>query len=755
MTTFSEHSPVRVGQARGMALSGVSGTPVMVECDISRGLPGMSIVGLGDTAVVQARDRVRSAMINSGLEWPKSRVVMSLSPASVPKRGSGFDLPMVLAILVAQRVVPAEESGSTIVIGELGLDGTVRPVDGVLPMLLAADRAGFCRAAVPRANRVEASRAARVTGLEVAGLAHLRDLAPWIRGELVEGIETCEPDQRGGPLSAVPGPDLSEVCGQEEARRGLEIAAAGGHHLWLSGPPGSGKPDPVSGYVMTMTPTQEQPQQVRAAIYCRISRDKGGEGLGVERQEQACRALAEREGWTVTKVYADNSISAYSGAKRPGYRSLLDAVARGEFDRVVAWAPDRLHRRPIELNEYIDATEQVGVSTHTVNAGHWDLSTAGGRMSARVLGDLAAYESELRAERVLAAQLQARRSGKPRTDGRRSFGYHFVDGEYIVDEREAEALREAARQILAGVSLRQVALRMADEGITSTRGNPMNPESLRDTIKTPRVAGLVSWNPRDRKGKRLRHNRQILDGVTGQWQPILDVDTWRAVCDVLDNPAKEMNRRGNKNKHLGSGIYRCECGDSLQIKYKTRADGTQCRRYTCRRREPLHAPASGFHSSIHGDNVDETVVEVVLQRLEQTDIRAHLALTSGRVDEVSRLTDKRAQVRQRLDDLDDQVALGAITPAAYARVAPKVEQQVAELDAQLAELAGHDNALAPLAETDDVRQWWAGADLDLRRAVLRSLVDITIMHGTPGRKTFDPDRVVFRWKTGDDPAGAE
>lgn len=93
VTTFSEHSPVRVGQARGMALSGVSGTPVMVECDISRGLPGMSIVGLGDTAVVQARDRVRSAMINSGLEWPKSRVVMSLSPASVPKRGSGFDLP--------------------------------------------------------------------------------------------------------------------------------------------------------------------------------------------------------------------------------------------------------------------------------------------------------------------------------------------------------------------------------------------------------------------------------------------------------------------------------------------------------------------------------------------------------------------------------------------------------------------------------------------------------------------------------------
>lgn len=507
---------------------------------------------------------------------------------------------------------------------------------------------------------------------------------------------------------------------------------------------------------MTMTPTREQSQQVRVAIYCRISRDKRGEGLGVERQEQACRELAQAYGWTVTQVYVDNDVSAYNRTvERPQYVAMLRAIKAEQVEKVVVWDADRLHRRNVELEPYIDATESAGVDTHVVTAGHYDLSTVSGRMTARIIGAVAQQESEHKAERIRAAQLQARRSGKPRTDGRRSFGYHFADGEYIVDEREAEALREAARQILAGVSLRQVALRMADEGITSTRGNPMTPESLRDTIKTPRVAGLVSWNPRDRKGKRLRHNRQILDGVTGQWQPILDVDTWRAVCDVLDNPAKEMNRRGNKNKHLGSGIYRCECGDTLQIKYKTKADGTQFRRYTCRRREPLRAPASGFHSSIHGDYADETVVEVVLQRLEKTDIRAHLALTSGRVDEVSRLTDKRAQVRQRLDDLDDQVALGAITPAAYARVAPKVEQQVAELDAQLAELAGHDNALAPLAETDDVRQWWAGADLDLRRAVLRSLVDITITHGTPGRKTFDPERVVFRWKTGDDVVNGE
>ena len=277
VNTVGERSPVRVGQATGVALSGISGIPVLVECDISRGLPGMSIVGLGDTAVVQARDRVRSAMINSGLEWPKSRVVMSLSPASVPKSGSGFDLPMVLAILVAQGRVRTSEVAELVVIGELGLDGTVRPVDGVLPMVLAARQQGCRRAAVPVGMVAEAQR---VAGVEVVGLSHLRELLPWIReGWVPQALSEDRDDGQdgtaarptqlaafAGPSAAVGSPaantsttastttstaplggnrpvagDLADVLGQQEARRGLEVAAAGGHHLWLTGPPGSGK----------------------------------------------------------------------------------------------------------------------------------------------------------------------------------------------------------------------------------------------------------------------------------------------------------------------------------------------------------------------------------------------------------------------------------------------------------------------------------------------------------------------------------
>ncbi|AGP31021.1 YifB family Mg chelatase-like AAA ATPase [Corynebacterium terpenotabidum] len=269
MVTVSDRSPVRVGQACGMGIDGLTGIPVTVDCDISRGLPGMNIVGLGDAAVVQARDRVRSAVINSGLQWPKSRVVVSLSPASVPKSGSGFDLPMVLAILVAQGTVAATDARDGVVIGELGLDGTVRDVPGVLPMLLAARQAGFRRAAVPVDNLIEATR---VTGIDVSGLHHLHQLLPWVQGET--GSDAGVPAGPPPPDATVPVPDLAEVTGQQAARRALETAAAGGHHLWLSGPPGSGK-SMLAERLPGILPPLDDEEQLEAAAVHSVAADKG------------------------------------------------------------------------------------------------------------------------------------------------------------------------------------------------------------------------------------------------------------------------------------------------------------------------------------------------------------------------------------------------------------------------------------------------------------------------------------------------
>lgn len=226
-----------LGRTRCVALSGIDGHVVDVEADVSSGLPAFTITGLPDTSLAEARDRVRAACHNSGVALPPRRLTVNLSPASIPKAGTGFDLAIAVAVLVAGDVVPEAAARDVLHIGELGLDGRLRPVRGVLPALLAAARSGLERVVVPSANLAEAEL---VPGLQVIGARSLADLVGRYRGEQVDeacdGDVTLEPEQVAGrPL------DLADVVGQADARQALEVAAAGGHHLFLLGPPGAGK----------------------------------------------------------------------------------------------------------------------------------------------------------------------------------------------------------------------------------------------------------------------------------------------------------------------------------------------------------------------------------------------------------------------------------------------------------------------------------------------------------------------------------
>lgn len=223
-----------------IALNGVDGDVVEVEADIAAGLPAFSLIGLPDAALGESRKRVTSAAMNAGCPLTQRKLTVNLSPASLRKQGSAFDLAIAVAALAAAGDISAESAAAAVHLGELGLDGRVRPVPGVLPAVIAARAAGFARVVVPAAN---ADEAALVDGMDVVPVASLRQAAIHHGSDLepveVTPLGTTSP--RAATGRAHPEPDIADVAGNEEAIEALVVAAAGGHHLSMIGPPGAGK----------------------------------------------------------------------------------------------------------------------------------------------------------------------------------------------------------------------------------------------------------------------------------------------------------------------------------------------------------------------------------------------------------------------------------------------------------------------------------------------------------------------------------
>ena len=247
---------METARTRTATLIGTEGHLVEVEAGIAPGLPATIVTGLPDTALREARDRVRAAIINSGERWPASKITVCVRPATLPKRGSAYDLAIAIAIIAANGDLPAPPEG-VMFLAELGLDGRLRPVPGVLPAALAAARAEITTIVVARVNEAEAGL---VPGLTVIAADNLAEVAAWVRGGPPPHWEPPGPGSGDGPVPPWPQPDLADVPGQAEARRALEVCAVGGHHLSLLGPTGT------TTMLAERRPTILQPLEADAAL---------------------------------------------------------------------------------------------------------------------------------------------------------------------------------------------------------------------------------------------------------------------------------------------------------------------------------------------------------------------------------------------------------------------------------------------------------------------------------------------------------
>lgn len=468
---------------------------------------------------------------------------------------------------------------------------------------------------------------------------------------------------------------------------------------------------------MTRSPS---PGKLPAAIYARISRDRAGAGLGVERQEADCRALAKRLGWKVAAVYVDNDISAYSGAVRPQYRAMLEAVRAGEIQGVLAWHTDRLHRRATELEEFVSVAETHNLQVQTVTAGPVDLTTASGRMVARMLGTVAQHEVDHARERMKRAKAQMAADGKYR-GGLRPYGYE-ADG-VTIREAEAAVLREVTAALIAGRSLAGLARELNEREVTTSTGKPWTYARLRDVAIRPRNAGLLS---RGIPGRTLE-----IVGLA-VWPAIVPEDDWRALYSLLCDPSR-LRHHGNDTRWLGSGLYRCGlCGGTLRpAPYGgTAANKGRARKY-------LYRCVASAHLSVSTDYTDDYVRGVVAELVRDPRVAAAMLPSE---DGAQGERERRSTLAARLAGFERDYALGHITGAQLQKATASVSEELAEIDARLAKVLRQSTSGAVLNAADPGEAFLA-APIDVQRAVLATVLQVTILPNPKRGAKWTAERV--------------
>jgi DNA invertase Pin-like site-specific DNA recombinase len=454
---------------------------------------------------------------------------------------------------------------------------------------------------------------------------------------------------------------------------------------------------------------------VKAAIYLRQSSDPNNDQLGVTRQREDCTKLCEAKGWTPVE-YCDNDTSASTRKPRPRYTDMLVDIRSGAIGAVVVWDLDRLHRRPIELEHFIELADQKHLALATVT-GECDLGTDNGRLFARIKGAVARAEVERKTARMKRRYLQDAEAGRPHSASRNTaFGY---TADNHLDPVTSAAVAAAYAGVLSGRSLYSIAKDWNAHGFTSARGKQWDASGARAVLMNPRNAGLRA------------HRGVVVAEAT--WPAIVDRDTFDGVVAKLSDPVRRQGA-GSGRKYLLSGLARCgKCGHTVSSAIR---QGRPDPRYHCKH-------CLGVTRKIEW--VDDFVLSVVAERLSRSDA-AELLTAPDRPD-MAALRTRAAALREKQSQLAEDFIADRITREQMHTATASINRQLDEIDSATVDAGKSrvlDGVIAP-GDRDAVRARLDGLDLDRRRAVIDLLLTVTILPGQK-RGAFREDLVRIEWK---------
>lgn len=458
-----------------------------------------------------------------------------------------------------------------------------------------------------------------------------------------------------------------------------------------------------------------------AAIYARISSDVEGAGLGVTRQVADCRALAASLGWTVANEYVDNDLSAYTGKERPAYQRMLADLTDGICDAVLVYHLDRLTRRPVELEHFLEVIVSARVSHVRFVANGMDLATGDGYLMARMLAAFAAEESTAKSRRVRRKLDEVAASGKPHGGYLRPYGYE--SDKITVRDSEAAMLRQVVARFIAGESLRSLCVWLDAEGVTTVSGGPWRTTTLRAVLASGRIAGL------------REHRGQVV--APAIWQSLISTNDRDRVLARLAE--MKLTTRRTPQRYLLSGMLRCgRCNGTLFASPRA-----QSRRYAC-----VSGPDHGGcgRTTITAEPLEQLITDAVLYRLDTPELADALAGRATADEQAAVVADALAADRAQLEELTDLWSSRQIDATQWLRAKRPIEDRIHHNERQLSR-ATHTEALIGLDRGVALRTQWKELALSRQVAIVRALLDhATIRPGTRGAQRLDPNRVEPAWR---------